>query len=405
MHRHTRRGLAMAGAFVVATALAMLVPARTGVWVPLHLFLAGALTSAIATVTQMLAVTWSASPAPPRRVVTSQQWVLAVGATLVVVGRESRHDVWTAVGGALVTLALTAVIAILIHVRRAARTPRFAPAIDAYVLALAGALTGIALGIGLGTGFLGTEARNAHVLMNLFAFVGVVIAGTLPYFAATQERSKMAASATPHRIRAVAAGLWLSAVAAASAAALGLASATRIALAAYGVGLAALTTLLPEPQRKHFTWAGPRLYQLFAGIAWWLAMTLWIAASYGPHGIDRSVLLALVIGAYGQVLAASLAYLVPVVRGGGHERLSSGFRTTRSWAGLVLGNLATVFALLGHSTLMAAALGVWVFDVIVRLAVAAQRSARGAWRANLLRSRQSDAGSTITISSPSTDAE
>lgn len=405
MHRHTRRGLAMSGAFVVAAVLATATPGRTDVWLPLHLFLVGAVTSAIATVTQMLAVTWSASPAPRRRIVACQRWMLAVGAVLVVVGRESRRDPWTAVGGALVGTALASVILALVRVRRSARTPRFSPAIDAYVLALAGALSGIALGVGLGTGSLGLGSRNGHVVINLFAFVGVVIAGTLPYFAATQERSKMATRATPQRIRAVAVGLWLSAIAAGCAAALGAGTAARVSLAAYGVGLVALTALLPIPRRKHVTWAGPRLIQLLAGLAWWTAMTLWIAATYGPAGIDQPALLALVIGAYGQILAASFAYLVPVVRGGGHEQLTSGFRTTRSWAGLALSNIAAVLALADRSTLMTVALAGWAIDASVRLVIAGQHRAPRARHLDRLPRRQTCSGRTTTMSSPSTDAE
>lgn len=370
MHRHTRRGLAMSGGFVVAATLATLIPSRTGSWLPLHLFLLGAVTSAIATVTQMLAVTWSASPAPSRRVTAFQRWALAIGAVLVVVGRTSRPDVWTAVGGALVAAALTVVIVVLVRVRRRARTRRFTPAIDAYVLALTGALTGIALGVGLGTGALGAEARNGHVLVNLFAFVGVVIAATLPYFTATQERSKMALHATSTRIRAVAVALWLSAVVAAVAAARSVEMVTQLALTTYGVGLVALITLLPRPRRKNVAWAGARLPQLFSGIVWWLAATMWIAATYGPAGIDRSALLVLVIGGYGQILAASFAYLVPVVRGGGHERLSAAFRTTRSWAGLALGNLVAVLAAIGQNTLMSVALCAWAMDASVRMAIA-----------------------------------
>ena len=43
---------------------------------------------------------------------------------------------------------------------------------------------------------------------------------------------------------------------------------------------------------------------------------------------------ALVLGGYVQILVASLAYLAPVLRGGGHVRLSAGFATTRSWLAL-----------------------------------------------------------------------
>src|SRR3546814_14742063 len=45
-------------------------------------------------------------------------------------------------------------------------------------------------------------------------------------------------------------------------------------------------------------------------------------------------LLVLVVAGYGQILWGSLAYVVPMLRGGGHERLGEGFAVTRSWLGL-----------------------------------------------------------------------
>lgn len=373
MHHHARRGLAVSGMFAVAAVAATFAPTRTGVWLPLHLFFVGSVTTAISTVTLMLAVTWSASPAPPGRILAFQRWTLSLGAVLVVLGRDSSNELWTVLGGALVASSLIIVAILLLHVRRTARTPRFAPAIETYVLALLSALAGIALGIGLAAELLPADVRNAHVIVNLFAFIGVVIAATLPYFTATQARTKMASRATPTRLRAVSAALWASAAVAASAAALHIERLAALAIAAYGLSVIALATLLPRPRRKHLAWAGPRLSQLFVGVGWWVAMTMWIAAMYEAAGIDRAPLLALVIGGYGQILAASFAYLVPVVRGGGHQQLGAGFRRTRSWTALFLGNLAAVLALLGHDRLMTVTLCAWAIDAVARTAVHRRR--------------------------------
>ncbi|HRD99682.1 MAG TPA: hypothetical protein PLV68_00185, partial [Ilumatobacteraceae bacterium] len=59
------------------------------------------------------------------------------------------------------------------------------------------------------------------------------------------------------------------------------------------------------------------------------------------------MLQALVIGGFAQILVASLAYLGPVLRGGGHRRLSAGFAITRSWTSLAAGNAAALAALTG----------------------------------------------------------
>jgi hypothetical protein len=51
------------------------------------------------------------------------------------------------------------------------------------------------------------RASRAHLILNVFGLVGLVIAGTLPYFAATQVRSKMSPRATPTAMRAAVLGL------------------------------------------------------------------------------------------------------------------------------------------------------------------------------------------------------
>lgn len=358
MHRHARRGLALSGAFALAGLVGAVTPHRTGVWLSLHLFLVGALTTAISTVTQVLAVTWSAAPAPPRRHVEAQRWTLGLGAILVVAGREASRPPVTAVGGVLVAVAIVLLAALLVGVRRTGRTPRFAPAIDAYLAAIGAATLGIALGVRLASGAsLGT--RDAHLVLNVFGFVGVVIAGTLPYFVATQARMKMAPGATPFRVRTITATLSVMAVSAAFAATLDERRLAAIALVGYAVGVTALATVLPRPGRRQLTWAGPRLAQLGSGVAWWVVATVWLAVAWWRGDVDRPVLLALAVAGYGQILAASLAYLVPVVRGGGHERLTAGFQRTRAWEGLVLGNVAGVTALLGRMSLTAVVVGLW----------------------------------------------
>jgi hypothetical protein len=50
----------MALLFAVSAGVATVVPHRTGAWLPLHLFLVGALLLAISGTTRLFAVTWSA---------------------------------------------------------------------------------------------------------------------------------------------------------------------------------------------------------------------------------------------------------------------------------------------------------------------------------------------------------
>ena len=63
---------------------------------------------------------------------------------------------------------------------------------------------------------------------------------------------------------------------------------------------------------------------------------------------------------------ARLAYLAPVIRGGGHSRLTAGFAITRSWIGLAAANVAAVAVAAGWSVVAGAAIVLWLIDTIVR---------------------------------------
>jgi nitrite reductase (NO-forming) len=334
----------------------------------LHLFAVGALLSAISATTQMLAVTWSAAPAPNSTVAGSQRWLLAAGAVTLVVGRQAEATWLLATGAVMVIAAMVALIAILLWIRHGAVTNRFAPAIEAYVAACVAGTVGMSLGIVLGTGHAGTrvaELRGAHLMLNAFGLIGLVIAGTLPYFAATQVRAKMSRLATPVAMRVTSAVLAAATAVAAAGWLVGRHGLVAGGLVAYALGLVAVAAMLPVYARDRLDWAGPRLVQLLCGIAWWAAMSVALAVVTVRQTSDRAVLQALVIGGFAQILVASLGYLGPVLRGGGHRRLTAGFAATRSWVSLVAGNLAAVAALAEDETLTAIGLAVWVIALAV----------------------------------------
>lgn len=194
----------MALGFTLAAMVAAVVH-RSSWWLPLHLFVIGGLLSAISATTQMFAVTWSSSPAAPALITALQRWGLVIGAVAVVTGRENGITWLVESGGAIVAVSLMALVPILIVIRRKAITDRFGPAIEGYVVALTFGAVGTVIGVLLATGRGGGreyELRAAHLTINLFGLVGVVIAATLPYFAATQVRAKMARHATATVVRA-----------------------------------------------------------------------------------------------------------------------------------------------------------------------------------------------------------
>jgi nitrite reductase (NO-forming) len=369
VHAQTRQGLVVAAGFVVAAVLAGITRMGAGGWLPLHLFVVGGLLSAISAATQMLAVTWSAAPAPRPAVAAAQRWALAAGTVALAVGRETDQTWVFVAGGATVVIAMLALGLILIRVRRQAVTGRFAPAIETYVAAVVAGAAGMSLGIVLGTGRAGdraAELRGAHLILNVFGLIGLVIAGTLPYFAATQVRSKMSPRATPTAMRVTCLGLAAATVVAATGEILDRSGLVAGGLISYALGLLVIAAMLPVYSRGRLRWAGPRVVQLLTGLAWWAAMAVALALASIEGTDDRTILQALVIGGFAQILIASLAYLGPVLRGGGHQRLTAGFATTRSWMSVVAGNAAAVAALASHGSVLAAVLAMWLTDVVVR---------------------------------------
>ncbi|HSP29216.1 MAG TPA: hypothetical protein VLN74_11755 [Ilumatobacteraceae bacterium] len=369
VHGQTRRGLLVAAAFTASAVVAGIARVGAGWWLPLHLFVVGGLLSAISATTQMLAVSWSAAPAPRRLVAGSQRLALAAGAIALVVGRETDRTWMFVAGGVTVVASMLALASILLRIRREAVTPRFAPAIEAYVAAVVAGATGMSIGIVLGTGRAGrsfVELRDVHLVLNVFGLVGLVIAGTLPYFVATQVRSKMSPRATPTAMRFTFAALALATAGAATGHLIDRPGVAAGGLITYAFGLLVIAATLPMYARRRLRWAGARLVQLAAGIAWWAAMTVALALATVRETDDRAILYALVIGGFAQILVGSLAYLGPVLRGGGHERLTAGFAVTRSWVSLGAGNAAALAALVGHGTTLAAALAIWLTDIAIR---------------------------------------
>lgn len=371
VHAQTRRGLAQVAAFVVAAMATAVAGVGGDWWLPLHLFVVGALLSAISAVALMLSVTWSAAPAPRPAVASSQRGTLAVGAVGLVVGHEFGWAWLFVAGGATVILSMLGLIVMLLRVRRGAVTARFAPAIEGYVVAVAAGSLGMAVGLIDGAGYLSAEVSDpsaVHLTLNLFGLVGLVIAGTLPYFAATQVRARMSPRATPTAMRGTLAVLGMAITVTAAGHLASQSGIVAAGLSLYALGITAVATMLPLYSRSRMSWAGPRAWQLGAGIGWWIAMTFGLAVAAVQAVDDRHVLQALVIGGFAQILVASLAYLGPVVRGGGHHHLTSGFTVTRSWVSVGAGNAAAVAALVGWSVVVVALLVIWLVDASVRTA-------------------------------------
>jgi hypothetical protein len=163
---------------------------QRGVWAAWHLFLVGGLGLAISGATQLFAVTWAAGPAPSGWAAAGQRWLLASGTVILVTARQASNPAVARAGGTVVLGAFVLLAALLIGVMRQARQQRFAAPFRAYL----GGLGCVALGASLGLALLGSRVahlqavRDAHITLNLAGFIGLVVAGRLPFFTATQAR-------------------------------------------------------------------------------------------------------------------------------------------------------------------------------------------------------------------------
>ena len=372
VQRQARRSLWTAAAFVLGAGVAVAVPHDTGAWLPLHLFLVGGLLSAISGAAQLFAVTWSAGPPPSDHAALSQRALVAAGSVVLALGREiGAPDAVGASGGLMIVAGLALLAVLLVREVRGGLQRRFDPALRWYLTALAAGAIGAGLGIVRvlgGAEGVAARVRAAHVALNLLGLVGLTIAGTLPFFVATEARVKMSLRAGSRQQGALLVVLGGALATAAAGLLAGSRPAAAAGLFAYAAGVLGLVALVPRLGSKQLRWAGPRLVHLGAGVAWWAGgvATAAARAAEGNEPFSSTVVAVLVIGGYAQILAAALAYLGPVLRGGGHRRLSAGFDLTRSWLGLVAANVAATAVACGAARVAWAAASVWLADALAR---------------------------------------
>ncbi|MGZ4716621.1 MAG: hypothetical protein ACXWCB_07955, partial [Acidimicrobiales bacterium] len=335
------------------------------------LFLVGGLLTAISGATQFLAVTWSAAAPPSGALVGTQRVLLVAGVLGLGVGRElGASPAFLGVAGFAVIAALVLLQVALLRIRTTGKLHRFRPAIDGYLIAVTFGLVGCGAGIVMASGVAADRSdvlRSAHLTVNLLGLVGIVIAATLPYMVATQVRSKMAPLATPRALRSTTGLLAAATVLACTGVLCALPAVASLGFGLFALGIAATVSLCPRIQLRHLRWAGPRLGLVAMGVLWWAGTTAGLAVTAGRgQAPPTRLLLALVIGGYAQILACSLAYLAPVLRGGGHVRLTAGFRLTRSPLALAAANAAALGALTDTVVVTTTGIAIWLADTAVR---------------------------------------
>ena len=378
-HRQARETLRWALVFLAGAAVAAgLGGARS---VPLHPFPAGGRGLPLSAVTLMLTVTWSAAPAPPDRWVLVQRSLLAVGTLGVAVGRAADlPGVVTGIAGVAYLLGLALLGVLLVITVMDGLERRFDVAVAAYVSALVLSVFAIGVGIDMAVHEANPDLRAVHVTLNLLGYVGLVISGTLPFFGATVGRSRMSHRATPGRLGTVVAAQVVAVLAVVVGVLINVSPPVFVGLGLYGYGIVVTLAFMPAPSRRQIEWAGPRLLALWVGSGWWAVAVL--ATAY-EVAVDDALpftgrwLLVVVVGGYAQIVWGALAYLLPMLRGGGHQKLREGFTATRSWVGLAAVNAAAVALVVEVHQAAAVAVAVWVADAAWRARrVGLQRVAR-----------------------------
>ena len=195
----TLSAIVLAMGFLAAAAAATLLPVQTrlGAWLPLHLALAGAATTAIAGVMPFFTAALGAAPPSDPRLRAAAVAAVAVGAGAVALGVAAGMSGLAVIGGASfiggVALAGVAALEPLRH----GLGPRRGVVTAGYVAALCS----VAIGAGLATVFLAgwmplvetwARARPAHAWLNLVGFVSLTIATTLLHFFPTVIGARIA---------------------------------------------------------------------------------------------------------------------------------------------------------------------------------------------------------------------
>jgi nitrite reductase (NO-forming) len=364
-------------------------------WLAVHLLLLGAVTNAIVTWTEHFAVALLRASAPPRPVAAARLVALNVAVAGVLVGVAADLPVLTMGAATLLALVVLAHVSVLVRMSRHALMNRFAGTIGFYVMAGVALVAGIALGTVVSVADLShpvhEQLHAAHVHANVLGWVGLTVLGTLFTLWPTVLRTRMADDVMRSAkvcLALGAAGVTLTVA--------GLGTASRpVALAGLALFAAAVAVAL---QPFVVTWRrkAPRelaAWSMAAATAWLLVgvvadVALLATAPDVPGYVGRldALVPALAVGFALQMLLGALAYLLPVVLGGGPAAVRTSIaRLSPGWvwrlAALNVGVLAVwVAAAAGAPSIVQAAawaliaLPVLAFLVLVVGAVAPQKA-------------------------------
>ncbi len=394
-----------ARAWLTAAVVSLALPAswRLGLWLPLHLALAGAISTAISGAMQNFVLAMTATPSPPEQVVQTQFVLVTAGAGAIAIGVPSSTPWLTEAGGIAFVGAMGILAWMLRQAWRRALNRRHAMPIAAYSWAIGFVLLGATLGALMGSGVVDgawyPHLKRAHVTVNVLGWASLTVVGTLITLLPTVLRLRMPSWPGRGVLALLVGGLF--------AQLLGADLARTWVLAAGGIAYAAgalgVVLLVASVLRAERTWAIPAAaFHMMAAVAWFVVGSLGLAVALldGEAGFDRyrtMFLLSFVGGWLVQVLFGAWSYLLPMARPGHPtERrrslavfelvaplqlvlLNGGLALmavrVAGWAGDPVGRIGVAAALLGGSIALAKA---WWFGTLARGPVLTDR-ARAVW--------------------------
>ncbi len=318
----SRAAMTLARAWLTLAGLALLLPERVrlGVWLPLHLALAGAISTAISGAMQNFVLGLTASPAPPAWIVAVQLALVTAGVAGIAVGRPLGSEPIVGAGGALFVAGVAVLGWIVVRARRRSLHGRHGLPIALYLGAILAMLAGGALGALVGAGAVGGELwlrlRQAHAAVNLLGWVSLTIAATLVTFLPTVLRVRMPGWQGWGTAAALALGLAVIGVGLAT----GLQVVAGLGGIVYAFGALGLAGMVVRVLRVPRTWPVPTAAKhLLAATVWFElgAVALAVALARGAFLSFREPFLAIfVVGWALQTLLGAWLFLLPMNRPG-----------------------------------------------------------------------------------------
>ena len=325
-------GIAIALAFLCLALASTLLPVgdRYGLWLPLHLAMAGAASTAIAAVMPFFSAAFATAQPVDARIRWASVAAVAVGALGLSVGFVWPAHQLAAVAGSLYLVGIGLTAFSTLRPVAGALGPSGGVVTWGYTAALIFVAIGGSLAV---LRLAGVEAilsawgglKPAHAWLNLVGFVSLVIATTLLHFFPTVIGARIKRSRWAY---ACVAGLAAGAALVPAGLALELDLLARVGAVVSLIGAASLAVYAWETWRTRARWTGDRGWHVFAmgglvsAIAWFgLGLTLAagrILVAGADPTIGTEVLVApFTAGWMGLALLASATHLVPSVGPGG----------------------------------------------------------------------------------------